>query len=67
MNKLQDLNVKEKQIQDDWDVYWSDKNKQGSFLYNIIAKLYRRFLIKNLRGFALFIRNSASSLNNVIL
>lgn len=42
-----DKEIKEKQIEQDWDVYWSGKTTAGNLLYDFIAEIYRKLIIKN--------------------
>jgi len=37
---------KEREVQEDWDVYWSNQNKTSSKVYDVFANFYRNNIIK---------------------
>jgi len=39
---------KEKEIEQDWDIYWADKNKSSNAAYDFLAGIYRRLIVKNI-------------------
>jgi ubiquinone/menaquinone biosynthesis C-methylase UbiE len=39
---------KEKLIEQDWDVYWAEKDKTGNAVYDFFAGVYRRVIVKNI-------------------
>ena len=39
---------KEKEIEQDWDIYWADKNKSSNVVYDFLAGIYRRLIVKNI-------------------
>lgn len=39
---------KEKEIEQDWDIYWADKNKSSNAVYDFLAGIYRRLIVKNI-------------------
>lgn len=39
---------KEKEIEQDWDIYWADKNKSSNMAYDFLAGIYRRLIVKNI-------------------
>ncbi|MBI4931870.1 MAG: class I SAM-dependent methyltransferase [Bacteroidetes bacterium] len=39
---------KEKEIEQDWDIYWADKDKPGNAVYDFLAGIYRRLIVKNI-------------------
>jgi ubiquinone/menaquinone biosynthesis C-methylase UbiE len=39
---------KEKAGQQDWDIYWADKDKAGNAVYDFLAGIYRRLIVKNI-------------------
>ena len=38
----------EKIIEKDWDVYWADKDRPGNAVYDFLAGIYRRLVVKNI-------------------
>ena len=45
---------KDKIIEQDWDVYWAAKNKRTSALYDFLAGIYRRLIVKNILNHFVF-------------
>jgi len=43
-----------KQIEEDWDAYWSDKDRSSNAAYDFLAGIYRRLIVKNILNY--FIR-----------
>ncbi len=39
---------KDKIIEQDWDIYWADKDKTGNAVYDFLAGIYRRLIVKNI-------------------
>lgn len=39
---------KEKEIEQDWDIYWADKDKSSNAVYDFLAGIYRRLIVKNI-------------------
>jgi len=39
---------KEKQIEHDWDIYWADKDRPSNVVYDFLAGIYRRLIVKNI-------------------
>lgn len=39
---------KDKIAEQDWDVYWADKDKPGNAVYDFLAGIYRRWVVKNI-------------------
>lgn len=39
---------KNKAIEEDWDIYWADKDKTGNAVYDFLAGIYRRLIVKNI-------------------
>ncbi len=39
---------KEKEIEQDWDIYWADKDKSSNVVYDFLAGIYRRLIVKNI-------------------
>ncbi len=39
---------KDKQVEQDWDIYWSDKDKSSNVAYDFLAGIYRRLIVKNI-------------------
>ncbi len=39
---------KEKAIEQEWDIYWADKTKAGNAIYDFLAGIYRRLIVKNI-------------------
>ena len=35
-------------IEQDWDIYWADKDKTGNAVYDFLAGIYRRLIVKNI-------------------
>ena len=35
-------------IELDWDIYWADKDKTGNVVYDFLAGIYRRLIVKNI-------------------
>ena len=35
-------------IEQDWDIYWAEKDKTGSAVYDFLAGIYRRLIVKNI-------------------
>lgn len=38
----------EKLIEQDWDIYWANKDKPGNAVYDFLAGIYRRLIVKNI-------------------
>jgi ubiquinone/menaquinone biosynthesis C-methylase UbiE len=45
---------KEKIIEQDWDIYWAAKNKKASAVYDFLAGIYRRLIVKNILNYFVF-------------
>lgn len=45
---------KNKIIEQDWDIYWASKNKRASALYDFLAGIYRRLIVKNILNHFVF-------------
>ena len=45
---MKDQKEKDKIVEQDWDVYWADKDKPGNAVYDFLAGIYRRLIIKNI-------------------
>ena len=39
---------KEKEIEQDWDIYWADKDKSSNAVYDFLAGIYRKLVVKNI-------------------
>lgn len=39
---------KEKEIEQDWDIYWADKDRPSNAAYDFLAGIYRRMIVKNI-------------------
>ncbi|MBI3501277.1 MAG: class I SAM-dependent methyltransferase [Bacteroidetes bacterium] len=39
---------KHKIVEQDWDIYWADKDKTGNAVYDFLAGIYRRLIVKNI-------------------
>lgn len=39
---------KYKEIEQDWDVYWADKDRSSNAVYDFLAGIYRRLIVKNI-------------------
>ena len=35
-------------IEQDWDIYWAEKDKTGNAVYDFLAGIYRRLIVKNI-------------------
>ncbi len=42
---------KEKIIEQDWDIYWADKDKPSSAIYDFFAGIYRRLIVKKILNY----------------
>jgi ubiquinone/menaquinone biosynthesis C-methylase UbiE len=42
---------KEKLVQQDWDIYWAEKDKAGNAVYDFLAGIYRRLIVKNILNY----------------
>ncbi len=40
--------TKEKEIEQDWDIYWADKDRPSNTAYDFLAGIYRRLIVKNI-------------------
>ncbi len=38
--------IREKKILTEWDHYWNEDKVKTRFLYNVIAKFYRKYIIR---------------------
>ncbi len=45
---------KDKIIEQDWDIYWAAKNKRTSAVYDFLAGIYRRLVVKNILNHFVF-------------
>ncbi len=45
---------KDKEVQQDWDIYWADKDKTGNAVYDFLAGIYRRIIVKNILNHFIF-------------
>lgn len=45
---------KDKIIEQDWDIYWGSKNKRTSAIYDLVAGIYRRLIVKNILNHFVF-------------
>ena len=43
--------AKEKEIEQDWDIYWADKDKSSNAIYDFLAGIYRRLVVKNILNY----------------
>lgn len=55
---------KHKQVEQDWDIYWSDKDRSGNVVYDFLAGIYRRLVVKNILNH--FINKHFSNGDNVL-
>ena len=55
---------KEKEIEQDWDIYWADKNKSSNVVYDFLAGIYRRLIVKNILNH--FIKKYFSKGSNIL-
>lgn len=39
---------KDKKVEQDWDAYWAGKDKPGNVVYDLLAGIYRRLVVKNI-------------------
>lgn len=39
---------RDKEVQADWDIYWAGKDKSGHPMYDILASIYRKLVVKNI-------------------
>jgi ubiquinone/menaquinone biosynthesis C-methylase UbiE len=39
---------KHKQVEEDWDIYWADKDRPSNEVYDFLAGIYRRLIVKNI-------------------
>ena len=39
---------KDKQIEQDWDIYWADKDQSSNVIYDFLAGIYRRLIVRNI-------------------
>jgi ubiquinone/menaquinone biosynthesis C-methylase UbiE len=42
---------KHKLVEEDWDIYWADKDKTGNAVYDFLAGIYRRLIVKNILNY----------------
>lgn len=42
------MNIKEKETLQDWELYWAEKKHSSNIIFDIIARFYRKFIIKNI-------------------
>ena len=42
------MDEKDKIFQQEWDMYWSAKDKNGNVVYDSIAEFYRKFIISKI-------------------
>lgn len=55
---------KHKQVEEDWDIYWSDKDHSSNVVYDFLAGVYRRVIVKNILNH--FIKKYFSKGDNVL-
>ena len=53
---------KEREVQEDWDVYWSNQNKTSSKIYDVFANFYRNNIIKPALNYFIFKHFAPNSL-----
>jgi len=41
----------DKLIEQDWDIYWDDKDKSSNVVYDFLAGIYRRLVVKNILNY----------------
>ena len=39
---------KHKEVEQDWDIYWADKDRSSNVVYDLLAGIYRRLIVKNI-------------------
>jgi ubiquinone/menaquinone biosynthesis C-methylase UbiE len=48
------FNDKEKIVEKDWDIYWAEKNKSATAMYDFFSGIYRRLVVKNILNYFVF-------------
>jgi dolichol-phosphate mannosyltransferase len=51
-------------VEQEWDEYWAEKNKSANFLYDIISRFYRKYIIRKILNY--FIRKHLSQGQHVL-
>lgn len=59
-----DQKEKENLIEQEWDIYWGDKDKPSNAVYDFAAGIYRRVIVKNILNY--FIKKHFSKGLNVL-